>query len=1266
MDDGLSVDIEFLLNNPQLVQDAAAAESTMQGIADGMQAQAQAASDAITTMSANTIEGLKLQAAQYKAIADLTPLSNTAKISQYNQLVAETTTEIARLSSIGKDGFDALGNALPFEQTSKFSSALSKSTDLDNLAAMGAQQFTRSLLRMGAQFLLVGVIFQAATWLFDWIKNLDVFTGRLDQNKQNMAALNDVMKEADKVAGTQIGSLEVLYKTATDVNLSTQERIQAAKDLKATYPEAFANSSLMAIMNGQESKSYQQLTLDIYAAARAKAAQGKIDKLVSEQLDAQWQIDQNNRNKASELKGVDVNSLAPGGGGGRGGLVNQVSQQTLGQVIKQQTDEANLEPAQTIKRAQGQIDFLIPFAGDVTKAAAAIKSANDILGPNLQNFNKLISGVSDKADLDNIKNALDEKLKNIAPSDSQIKSIQDKIRQVEEIEKAYQPKTSDGKSQQQEGQTLLASQTSELEKIDALKQKYAAKEGTRDEQAMEAVKASYKQQADAIDALNKKYDNYVAKYGAAAAKAAGLQRIDPSVLTSSETDALAGLSGQQSLQQTKDQITQQKALFADYEAFKLKAGTDAANELYGNELHGYTSYLDYLKSLQPTEAQLTSADPYTKAKASAQSDYLKTVIPQAQAEETSRQAKHLQDLVVQGQDYEQRRQVLIEKANDDIKALVAAGYEDQTGIVAAQLQAQLAVEDAAQAQKIQAAKNITVAILNETKEQATIQLNALNAANEQSLAKGDISVAHYKTVADSINKALASINLNVLVNELGLVGSALTTIGGDISKTNANFGALVSGIGSVLTGMQSLYDLATKIQAAGGILQDPKDAISAISTGIQGIIGLVDNLTSAAAARKQAETDYYNSVIAYQTQYNELLITQQQLQYQTDANIFLQNNVEELNDAAAALKAANASEAQSIAALSAGQAIVAQKNVISGQNIAKGATSGAEIGGAAGAVLAGPIGAVVGAVGGAVIGAITGLFATKSANVLTPLLQQYPSLVQTINGVQTLNVAQAQALLQNNQVTASTKVLIQTALDYQKEQVAALAQIQSALQSMVGSLGSDLDNALVTAFENGTSAAEAFGNTVSNVIGNMVQQFLFQDIFGASFDALNAKLKADAGGTPAQITADVVAGVSSMKPLIGEFDAGMTALQQAGTAEGLTLFAPSSTTSTGVSSTTLTGQIGGMTVNQASELDGAINGLRLSVLEMTADITGMGQSMQDSLTELRTQTIVQMQIAANTLRSANNSDTMVTSLKSIDSNTSSSSLTNVLRAAGKV
>jgi len=246
--------------------------------------------------------------------------------------------------------------------------------------------------------------------------------------------------------------------------------------------------------------------------------------------------------------------------------------------------------------------------------------------------------------------------------------------------------------------------------------------------------------------------------------------------------------------------------------------------------------------------------------------------------------------------------------------------------------------------------------------------------------------------------------------------------------------------------------------------------------------------------------------------------------------------------------------------------------------------------------------------------------------------------------------------------------LLQNAINYYNTQTAAIDQITQALTTLAGNLGTSLDNALVTAFENGTSAADAFGKAVSDVIGNIVQQFLFENIFGDKFNTLNNELKATvlAGGGQAAITADFVDFFKTAGPLVQTFNSELTAAQQAAAAAGINILGPTSSTSTGVSSTTLTGQVGGMTANEANALEGAINGLRLTNLLTNDILTANSKTMGDQLSEMRSQTLIQMQIAANTLRSANNSDTMVSSLKNIDGNTSSSSLTNVLRAAGKV
>lgn len=1208
MDDGIGpIELEFIINNPELATAAALAETTMQGVTDVVTGQVKQASAAIDIMTGSSIGWLKVQVAQLETLKTLTP--DISKIAAYNQKIEELQATIQTMGNAGKTGFDGLGNAVQkitpaiqevaveaevaVEKVGRFEAAINRVTSVSFIGARVVTQLSRQIIGLGVGMLSFAIGSKAIEALAEWISKLSIFNPVASEAKLRQEELNKAFESTD-----YSNAIKSIDELTINIGLAKDGFLDKTKVLKEYNDKLGASIGYADNLDIAEQNIVKHGNAFIHVTLLKAAAQLALSDAAK---------------KTYEAAQIAANPPTQfGGKNNQGSFADNSAPQAIKDYYaglnKSQADHEN----EKVQAAKDQAAKLLSIADKFQKDAAAIAK---------------------KEGMDFFDGTEDEKVTKTKPK---------KTDHSEEV-----------------GQALLAAQTSIQDKIAALKDKYQSKDKTRDEQQLDAIKANFAAINAAIDAENTKLQNAIKdkKITKSAADKLGLKP-QPNISPDDLNDALEGEKGAQSVEPLKLQAEQMKAIFAEYEAYKLKAGTDTANQLYGNELKGFTSYIDYLKSLQPTEAQLNSGDEYIKAQASATKDFLDNkATPEAKTAALVANQKQLDNLILQIQDYGQRRETLVENAETEITNLTKAGYADRTGVVMAQLQAQLALEDDAQAQKVLAAKNLTISILNETKERATIQLKAASDQNDLELATGKISVDTFKAVAAQINTAQAAIKLDVFVGELAKVGAGLSTLGSQISATNTNFGALVSALGSVLTNTSKLFDLAADVS---------KNYIAIVTTGLQGIIGLVSNLTSAAAARKTADIDYYNSVIAYQTQYNELLITQQQLQYQTDANIFISNNIAELNDGANALREANTAEQASIAALSAGQAIVGQKNVISGANVAKGAESGAEIGGATGALLAGPIGAVVGAVGGAVIGAITGLFATKSANVLTPLLQQYPSLVQTINGVQTLNTAQAQALLQNNQVTASTKVLIQTALDYQKEQVAALAQVQAALTSMVGSLGSSLDNALVTAFENGTSAAEAFGNTVSGVIGNMVQQFLFNDIFGHSFDTLNAKLKADAGGTDAQITADVVAGVSAMKPLLGEFDAGMTALQQAGTAEGLTLFAPTSSTSTGVSSTTLTGQIGGMTVNQATELDGAINGLRLTVLEMTTDLTSQGKTMQDQLSEMRNQTLIQMQIAANTLRSADNSDTMVSSLKNIDGNTSSSSLTNVLRAAGTV
>ena len=1301
MDELGPLNIEFVINNPEVIAQAQQVQATVGGLNENLEAQGKRIATAINavmtaqvngvanattaaTQQVNSvvdatyqkIEKLKIQLAEYQVKASVAP--NIGALATYNQKIEEIGGNIARLGNVGKSGYDDLGNALEqsVPKATKFETAIARVTDISTIGARVVTQLSRQIISLGVG-LLSGIIgAKALEYLVSYIANLDIFTGRLNQAKQNQAALNEVMAEADKTAGKQIGALKELYDAATNVNNSMQTRIAAAQALREEDAATFANATNLAIVNGKLKQSYDDLTLSIIAQAKSEAALSKIQSLEGTILDNQYKIDQNNTAKARATERAyknydsEVDYQKKYGTTGSG---NDDPKNILGAAllqIKSEADTKNLAPSQNIAIAQKVVTNLESYVTGISKGTTDLANANKLLGVNLQNFNNLLANQSDKKDLDNIKAALQTKLDSLAPSDPQIKGIEAKLQQVDDLEKKYQVKPT--KTQATDPATaILASQTSLQEKIQALKTEGQTKDKTRDEQEIDAVKAKYTAIYNEIVAQNLKYTNYLKTHTPEQAAAKGLVYTDPTSIKTDEDNAVAGVTGGQQLEQTKNVIAQQKALYQEYQEFKIKNGEDAANQLYGNEIGSYKTYLAYLRSLEPTTADLNSTNSAVKSYASQLSDYLnKTAIPAGLLAQQTAANKVFDKYIESTQSYEEKRKAIVEKYGAEI-ATLSLNYDEKGATQAAnQMQAELEQQDAAQAQKVASFQNFSSSILNLTKEQAQLQIQAAKAANDAELAAGTIKVDTFTKIADAIKLASDELNKDKLANYFDEIGKSLSSLGGEVSKTNSSLGSIISTLGSTFTQITAIYDLSVKLKAEGGFMtalegKDPASAFAVITDGLNAIIGLVNTLTAAAAQRKQAEQDYYNSVIAFQGAYNVALDEQIKLQYQTQGDVFYTNYAAQLVDASKAYGAATAQYQQSLVALQKGQAIVAQKDVVSAKNVASSAGSGAVAGAAIGSIFGGA-GALPGAVIGGVIGAVAGLFGgKKSENVLTPLLQQYPQLIED-NGK--FNESLAKTLIANNQVSDSTKVLLQNTINYYDEAQSAIDQINSALSSLAGSMGTNLESALVKAFEAGTSAFQAFQGVVSSGISDIVAQFLFSDIFGASLDKLNAALKATvlAGGTQADVTAGITQDFTQFYneagSLAGEYQQGLAAAQASAKQQGIALFDP--TADAGSGSSTLTGQIKGITEAQANVLEGVERGIQLLDLGMSDTLKMNGKTLTDQLSEMRNQTLLQMQIVANTKRTADNTEGIGQSLINIDKNTSSGSLSSVLRAAG--
>lgn len=98
-------------------------------------------------------------------------------------------------------------------------------------------------------------------------------------------SLTDLSGASEQAIAKEIGALDKLYKAAMDESKSRKERIAAAEQLKATYPDTFANLTTEAILAGKAAKAYDKLKTSIIEAATAKAAQSKIEQNQSAWLD---------------------------------------------------------------------------------------------------------------------------------------------------------------------------------------------------------------------------------------------------------------------------------------------------------------------------------------------------------------------------------------------------------------------------------------------------------------------------------------------------------------------------------------------------------------------------------------------------------------------------------------------------------------------------------------------------------------------------------------------------------------------------------------------------------------------------------------------------------------------------------------------------------------------------------------------------------------------------------------------------------------------
>lgn len=206
-----------------------------------------------------------------------------SKIAELNGVTEKSTSNLTAWTRVIQDspyGFNAISNNL--EQL---------------VPAAGAAGLAFSGLIAAISFSSMG--------LQNWVRSSKSAQSQATDMATAIGSLNDVWKEGNKTAGEELIKLKYLSAAATNVNLSMQERLKAAKELKEEYPTILGNLSAEAITAGAAAAKYVELTQAVMANARAKAAISKITDLETAKLDAL-----NNKQKIAAVTGKELANVA--------------------------------------------------------------------------------------------------------------------------------------------------------------------------------------------------------------------------------------------------------------------------------------------------------------------------------------------------------------------------------------------------------------------------------------------------------------------------------------------------------------------------------------------------------------------------------------------------------------------------------------------------------------------------------------------------------------------------------------------------------------------------------------------------------------------------------------------------------------------------------------------------------------------------------------------------------------------------------------------
>lgn len=184
--------------------------------------------------------------------------------------------------------------------------------------------------------------------------------------------LDTARNQGVQSAQQEVSKLDLLYRAATDLTRSMEDRKKAAAALQSQWPDTFKSLSQESILVGNASDAYGKLKESLVAVATAKAALDKITENASKRIDLEAQRDQlTERIRAAQQL---ENKYAKGGQVGGSSMYAQASIQAARYRMQLESVEKQIQAIDTANQKLEQSIDMGSYTGSLHATSASARS----------------------------------------------------------------------------------------------------------------------------------------------------------------------------------------------------------------------------------------------------------------------------------------------------------------------------------------------------------------------------------------------------------------------------------------------------------------------------------------------------------------------------------------------------------------------------------------------------------------------------------------------------------------------------------------------------------------------------------------------------------------------------------------------------------------------------------------------------------------------------------------------------------------------------